>query len=342
MKKGTHSLPETPTMAQRFELIAGLQAKVALLEAAPTGLNALRQRIVALETANVAWAKRCAGLERRVRELEVENAELKKENAELRTENQALRAENAALRRRLGLDSANSSIQPSKESLAARSKRRSPARKSSGKSRGGQTGHRPSEAPWPAPTKRTDWKPVVCSGCGGALDQADAKPIAEGRVIDVAEGVPPEVESHVAPSCSCRGCGAETRAALPDSVPQGPSYGPRFSSLAVQLAVGCAMGLRPLARLMREKFGISPCNATILSALRRKAAALLPVYDVIGRLALGAAVRCIDETPMRIDGGKATLHGCATESLTFLRLTEGRGDSFRPESGVMVTDFFSS
>ena len=95
-------------MAQRFELIAGLQAKVALLEAAPTGIDALRQRIVALETANVAWAKRCAGLERRVRELEAENAELKKENAELRTENQALRAENAALRRRLGLDSANS------------------------------------------------------------------------------------------------------------------------------------------------------------------------------------------------------------------------------------------
>ncbi|MFI0348491.1 MAG: hypothetical protein ACH346_06985 [Chthoniobacterales bacterium] len=54
-------------------------------------------------------------IERRVEEFERENAELKKEIKHLKKENQNLRDESNRLRERLGLNSSNSSLPPSRD-----------------------------------------------------------------------------------------------------------------------------------------------------------------------------------------------------------------------------------
>jgi transposase len=93
---------------------------------------------------------------------------------------ETLEAENAELRRRVGMSSANSSVPPSKDSIAAKAKRRadrSSRERSADRKPGGQPGRKGSGlAPTVTPDRtETLPPPGECSGCGADLtDAADA------------------------------------------------------------------------------------------------------------------------------------------------------------------------
>ena len=108
---------------------------------------------------------RLSTLERRVVELERENEALKKENQFLKLENKALREENDRLRERLGLNSSNSSLPPSRDLYKI--KKRAP--KGSDRKPGGQPGHvGKRRALLPADEEITIHPEKQCQ-CGGAI-----------------------------------------------------------------------------------------------------------------------------------------------------------------------------
>jgi uncharacterized protein DUF6444 len=150
----------------------------------------------------------------------------------------AVEAENAELRRRLGMNSANSATPPSKDSIAAKAKRRadrSSRVRSKDRNPGGQPGRKGSglmPTPDPDHTERVE-PPAACRDCRAGL--SSAAELAEGwaQVWDVA---PAQLRKthYLLPRRRC-GCGAITTAAPPFERAGAVPYGPNLNAAAVLL-----------------------------------------------------------------------------------------------------------
>lgn len=127
----------------------------------------------------------------------------------------ALTARVADLERQLGLNSSNSGKPPSSDGPKKPPPRTQSLRDKSGKKTGGQKGHpgktlcRSEE-----PHAMIDHFPEVCSGCGGALVQAEDVGFAARQVFDLPKPQPLIVTEHRAHACVCARCGEQTKAAL--------------------------------------------------------------------------------------------------------------------------------
>jgi transposase len=99
--------------------------------------------------------------------LKVRIASLEQENTLLRQENAQLRCENESLKERLGLNSQNSSLPPSRDLYRAKKNTRPP----SGKKPGGQPGHKFRGYQPQIPDKVVDVFPERCV-CGHCLEIA--------------------------------------------------------------------------------------------------------------------------------------------------------------------------
>ena len=147
----------------------------------------------------------------------------------------------AELERRAGMDSRNSSIPPSKESLAAKARRKA-ARRASLRERskqrkpGGQPGHEGSglePEPNPDRTEQAD-PPAECRSCGADLAGAGPAGRGWGQVWDI----PPvrlEKVHWLLPKLRCRSCGKVTCPDPPDGQAGTVVYGPNVNAAAVLL-----------------------------------------------------------------------------------------------------------
>src|SRR5436309_9649051 len=100
----------------------------------------------------------------------------------LQQQNQKLRAENQHLRERLGRNSQNSSLPPSKDPPAVK---RAPPRDPSGRRPGGQQGHARQQRPLLEPTlPPIALKPTRCRRCGERLVGSDQQPLRH-QVIEL-------------------------------------------------------------------------------------------------------------------------------------------------------------
>lgn len=221
----------------------------------------------------------------------------------------ALEAELARLRAQAGKDSTNSSVPPSKDSIAAKAKRKAERENTSQRERsadrkpGGQPGHQGSGLePTHSPnrTERAE-APVECSSCGAGLtDAADA-----GATWAQLWDIPPvELEKvrWVLPRRRCGCCGKTTTATVPFARAGVVAYGPNVNAAAVLLASQGNMPIERAALLMAALLGAPVSAGFVALSLQRFASALDTAgFDEAMKAALSAEdVLCADETPVNI------------------------------------------
>ena len=263
--------------------------------------------------------------------------------ARLELENAWLRDRIGELERRLGLNSRNSGQPPSSDGLKkpARERRTQSLRGKTGRKPGGQAGHKGQTlCRVETPDRVKTHVPSVCQGCGASLLGAASvgAPVAR-QVFDLPEPRPLEVTEHRGHACRCGRCGVVTRAPFPKGVSGPVQYGPRLSGVAVWLRHGQFLPERRLSEVLGELFGARVSPATLASMSRRAAERLrVAAGHIEGLAAVGARVKHLDETGVRIGGRTRWLHVMCTSLLAAYRVSERRGAVPEGVSGIAVHD----
>ena len=233
----------------------------------------------------------------------------------------ALQSQVAQLQSKLNKNSRNSSKPPSSDGL------NKPTPKSlrvAGKNpTGGQKGH-------PGSTLRQTTQPdkiVVhnvahqCQACHLELPFAY---VSETRqVFDLPE-LQFEVTEHHAMQAICA-CGHVHTAEFPAGVRATVQYGPSAQAAMVHLNLNHAVSVQRTAALMKDLFGLSVSQATVIKAAVASAAILQPTVDAIGQGAVNADVLHADETGLRVLKKLHWLHVLATDTLTWMGCHPKRG-----------------
>ena len=263
--------------------------------------------------------------------------------ARLELENAWLRERIGELERRLGLNSGNSGQPPSSDGLKkpVSERRTRSLRGKTGRKPGGQAGHKGKTlCRVETPDRVKTHVPSVCQGCGASLLGAASvgAPVAR-QVFDLPEPRPLEVTEHRGHACRCGRCGVVTRAPFPKGVSGPVQYGPRLSGVAVWLRHGQFLPERRLSEVLGELFGARVSPATLASMSRRAAERLRVAAGHIEELAaVGARVKHLDETGLRVGGRTRWLHVICTPLLAAYRVSERRGAVPAGVSGVAVHD----
>ena len=241
------------------------------------------------------------------------------ENALLRAELEAqleryrrLELRVAELERRLGADSTNSGIPPSKDPIGAREGRRAGRKKERQSSererredrkRGGQPGH-------PGAGLRRDpdpdeWAeappPAECSRCGAGLEGAARAGTWWSQVWDVK--IARFVTEYLLPLLACPCCGKVNAARGPgQSYPGGVSCGPGINTAAVLLSSYGNVPSERAANLIGMLFGMPVSAGFVDLASERLSARLEDAgFDDAMEAALGEEpVLAADETPVNL------------------------------------------
>lgn len=225
-----------------------------------------------------------------------------------------LEAENAELRRRLGMNSGNSSVPPSKEPIAAKAARK--AKRAAGQSSrerskdrkpGGQQGHKGSgltPAAWPDRTE-TAQAPAQCRGCGAdlagpAAGGSDAG-VAWAQVWDILPVVMEKVH-WLLPRRRCGCCQKVTTAVAPYAQAGSVVYGPGINAAAILLSSEGNVPVERTAMLMEALLGTPVSSGFVARALARLAQRLQAAgFDQAMKDALQAEeVLCGDESPVNV------------------------------------------
>jgi transposase len=295
-------------------------------------------------TANEAMRKEIASLRRRLAE---EKRLRKEESRKAADEIRALRAALAEalgavaalggevedLKARLGQNSSNSSLPPSKDPPSA------PAPKSlrprTGRRPGGQRGHEGATLELSdAPDEVVVHEPAACGRCGASLREAPAVGFDRRQVVDVPPVVP-HVTEHRIVTKECA-CGRRTRAAAPPGAGARAQYGPRAEALTVYFYQAQSTSLARCAELLRDAFGLPASPATVLGASRRAADKIDRVFGPHARRALaGGRVLHVDETSIKQNRGKAWLHSASNPSWTWITAHRRRGREGTDAAGIL-------
>lgn len=225
----------------------------------------------------------------------------------------SLAARVAELERRLGLNSGNSGKPPSSDGLKQKPSRTQSLRERSGKKTGGQQGHpgrtlsRTDE-----PDVTIDHFPVICGGCGGALDQTEAIGFNARQVFDLPEPQPLVVAEHRAHACVCARCGEQTKASFPADVTAPVQYGTRIGAFVLYLLHHQLLPEKRLAVLMADLFGVKMATATIARISRNAARRFQSFADIVRDQVAQAPVKHLDETGFRTGGKTQWLHIACT------------------------------
>jgi transposase len=244
------------------------------------------------------------------------------------------------LEARLNQTSRNSSKPPSSDSTSASGRGR---KESSGRKPGGQPGHEGKTREL-LPSDQVDRivpvKPETCQDCGAGLSGEDPNP----RRHQVTETPPvrPHTTEYQLHTLVCFGCGAATKADLPEGVPTG-AFGPRLQATAAILAGVYHLSHRMIESLMQDLFGVSMGLGSVSACERAVAEALsTPVVEAKAYVQ-GRSVKYADETGWREALGKAWLWVAATASVTVFQVHRRRGAIaawalLGGVCGILVTD----
>jgi hypothetical protein len=238
----------------------------------------------------------------------------------LRERCRRLELEVAELKRRLGSDSTNSGIPPSKDPVGVRARRkaeRTRERQSSererrkDRKRGGQPGHPGaglSRDPDPA-ERREQPPPAECSRCGSGLDAALHRTGTWwSQVQDVK--VTRFVTEYLLPLLTCPCCGKINAARAPaGAYPGSISYGPGINAAAVLLSSYGNVPSERAATLIGMLLGV-PVSAGFVDLASERLSARLDAagFDDAMRAALAdEPVLAADETPVNLTDPHAGL-----------------------------------
>jgi transposase len=227
---------------------------------------------------------------------------------------QALEVEVAKLREQINRNSGNSSKPPSSDGPGV--VKGKIEKKRSGRQQGGQPGH--------AGTRRKlvpvedlkvghDIKPESCRCCGENLIGEDSHPYRH----QVAE-IPPvkiEVTEYRLHTLTCEHCGVETRAKLPEGVPQG-GFGPRFQSQVSILSGKYHLSKRETVGILDDFYGVELGLGSVPKLEQRTSAAIAPAVEEARVYVRTQPTAHQDETGWREGIKKAWLWVLATPSVS--------------------------
>jgi transposase len=225
----------------------------------------------------------------------------------------------AELERRLGSDSTNSGVPPSKDPIGARERRkaeRTKVRQSSererrkDRKRGGQPGHPGAGLrPDPDPDERTEVPPPAeCSRCGAGLEGAQRAGTWWSQVWDVK--ITRFVTEYLLPLLACPCCGKVNAARGPgQSYPGSVSYGAGVNTAAVLLSSYGNVPSERAANLIGMLLGMPVSAGFVDLASERLSARLEDAgFDDAMQAALGnEPVLAADETPVNLVDPRAGL-----------------------------------
>jgi transposase len=232
----------------------------------------------------------------------------------LEAENAGLRTENAELRRRLGMNSGNSSVPPSKDPIAAKAGRkarrvaeRSSRVRSPDRKPGGQAGHQgPGLTPAAVPDRtETAELPAGCRGCGADLAGPGTGASDAGRARAQVWDILPVTLEKVhwwLPRRRCGCCQKVTTAAAPFARAGSVVYGPGINAAAILLSWEGNVPAERTAALIAALPGTPVPAGFVARALARLAQRPGTAgFDEAMKDALRAEeVLCGDETPANV------------------------------------------
>ena len=221
-------------------------------------------------------------------------------------------AEGRRTERRLGSDSTNSGIPPSKDPIGARERRKAERKKERQSSererredrkRGGQHGHPGAGlARDPDPDEQTEVPPPAeCSRCGAGLEGAERAGTWWSQVWDVK--ITRFVTEYLLPLLACPCCGKVNAARGPgQSYPGSVSYGPGINTAAVLLSSYGNVPSERAANLIGMLLGMPVSAGFVDLASERLSARLEDAgFDDAMQAALAKEpVLAADETPVNL------------------------------------------
>jgi len=247
------------------------------------------------------------------------------------------------LERRLGQNSRNSSLPPSKDPPQTPKR---PPRKRSPRKPGGQPGHEGrSRELIDDPDETVEHRPEQCRKCGRELtgDEQTVGSPARHQVIELPDTVVITTE-HRMLKVACPGCATHTRAKLPDDVEPG-AFGPRLRATIVMLAV-MLMSRRAALTLLGDMFGVRISLGSIEKILKDASGALAAPWEAIKQAVQGAEVANADETSWRRGGQRLWLWAALSATAACYRIDQTRARSAAREllgdfAGLLITDRYS-
>jgi len=228
-------------------------------------------------------------------------------------------------------DSHNSSIPPSKDSLAvqaAKSKKllatRS-LREKSGKPNGGQIGHKGYTLEMASePDSIIEHQAYFCTRCGNDLSGVEGTVVELRQVVDVPMPVRPLVTEHhlIGKTCSCGHC---CQVEFPKEVRSRVSYGANIRALVIYLSCIQYIPYKRLTEVLRDCFGVNLSQGTIDNILKDASSKSLVAYNEIRNGIEQSSVVGADETGENINGELYWLWVWQTQKLTYIHSDKSRG-----------------
>jgi len=273
-------------------------------------------------------------------------AELEAKVAQLMERVAKLEAENAELRARLGQTSQNSSKPPSSDPPGAPRQSREPT----GRARGGQPGHKQHKRERLEPDTVVAVLPERCCRCQRRLRGRDPNPRIH-QVIELPE-IRPHVTDYELHELGCTGCGARTRASLPDGVPAG-AFGPRLAATVALCSGRYRMPKRTVKELLRDLFGIDVALGSVPRMERFVSEAIAAPVEEARVAVRDQAVVHQDETgwfegPQEGRKARAWLWVAVSAIATVFKIARSRGAKVAKEmvgedfGGFLVVDRWSA
>jgi transposase len=222
---------------------------------------------------------------------------------------------------KLNTNSSNSSLPPSSDRFHGKRRPPAPAGQPR-KQRGGQPGHPRHQRPLVGPGRvrhLAPCKPTTCRRCGQPLAGNDPNPLRY-QVAELPVAVPDVVEYQLhrlrCPCCRTTTCGA---------LPPGAKghFGPRLEATLALLAGRYRLGLRPVAELAADLWGLDIATGMVSKLRRRTAEALVLPWVQVARYVRRQDVN-IDETPWREGQKPAYLWAAVTPLAALFRIATAR------------------
>lgn len=271
-----------------------------------------------------------------------------------------LKKENTVLKERLSVyetpkDSRNSSIPPSKDTLAVQAEKSKKLlatrslREKSGKFNGGQSGHKGITLKMVSePDTVVEHQPYYCTRCGNDLSGIEGTVVEIRQVFDIPMPVRPNVTEHqmIGKQCSCGHC---CQMEFPKEVRARVSYGANIRALVVYLSCIQYIPYKRLTEVLHDCFGVNLSQGTIDNILKDASDKSLEAYNEIRNRIEQSSVVGADETGENINGELHWMWAWQTSKLTYIHSDKSRGklaidrqfENGLPKS-ILVTDRHSS
>ena len=282
-------------------------------------LRFLRRRITELESTDPQ--RHIEQLEGSIRGLHAEIEDLKAIVLQQQQQIHQLQQQLADAHARLNTNSSNSSLPPSSDRFHGK-RRPPPPADPPRKKRGGQPGHRRQQRPLvPLAQVRQiiPCKPTTCRRCGKPLTGSDPDPLRH-QVAELPVVVP-DVVQYQLHRLNCPCCHSTTCGTLPGGVKG--HFGPRLEATLALLAGRYRLGLRPVADLAADLWGLDISTGMVSKLRQRTAETLLLPWIQLALYVRQQNVN-IDETTWREGKKAAYLWAAVTPLATLFRIAKGR------------------